>query len=271
MHGGVQRNLTIWVTWQVSCKKQALITFFEHLCSSSVIVASLFSFLCFLVFCFALFVFVMCLMYPMLTVCLENWRHNQERTMQRHRKHWTHEKDEQSQKENKKKKKSTQMQTRTHTYTHTHKHKYFYASREEDWDSIDRFNSPHLVFGSSLPQVICSVLFTLFVCPTHIVLRFCFFFLSFWVPYVVNFSVLWILNCGRWLLVLLILVKLMTITVQNFFHYNTSTYRPATTICLHVTININGIWIIWKYCVDATSTISWNIATVQRIYCSELI
>ena len=130
MHGGVQRNLTIWVTWQVSCKKQALITFFEHLCSSSVIVASLFSFLCFLVFCFALFVFVMCLMYPMLTVCLENWRHNQERTMQRHRKHWTHEKDEQSQKENKKKKKSTQRQTRTHTYTHTHTNTNIYMHQE---------------------------------------------------------------------------------------------------------------------------------------------
>jgi hypothetical protein len=29
-----------------------------------------------------------------------------------------------------------------------------------------------------------------------------------------------------------------------YLHNNTFTYRPATTICLHVTININDIWII---------------------------
>ena len=270
MHGGVQRNLTIWVTWQVSCKKQALITLFEHLWSSSVSVASLFSFLCFLVFCFTLFVFVMCLMYPMLTVCLENWRHNQERTMQRHRKHWTHDKDEQSQKENKKKKKAHRGR-RAHAHTHTHTNTNISMHQERRigipligltrhiWCSVRRY----------LKLFVVSYL--RYLCVQHILCCAFAFFLSFWVPYVVNFSVLWILDCGRWLLVLLILVKLMTITVQNFLHYNTSTYRPATTICLHVTININGIWIIWKYCVDATSIISWNIATVQRIYCSELI
>ena len=55
------------------------------------------------------------------------------------------------------------------------------------------------------------------------------------------------------------------------FHNNTSTYRPATTLCIHVTVDINDIWIIWIYSIGATGTPNWNIAAISRIYCSELL
>ena len=55
------------------------------------------------------------------------------------------------------------------------------------------------------------------------------------------------------------------------FHNNTSTYRPATTIYVHVTVDINDICIIWIYSIGATDTPKWNIAAISRVYCSELL
>ena len=55
------------------------------------------------------------------------------------------------------------------------------------------------------------------------------------------------------------------------FYNNTSTYRPSATICVHITVDINDICIIWIYSIDATGTPNWNIAAISRIYCSELL
>ena len=71
-YSGVKHVLVVRVTWWVSYKRQELLTLREHLCSppvfSGVRVAHRFSFLCCV---FVLFVFVLCLVYPLLPVFLD--------------------------------------------------------------------------------------------------------------------------------------------------------------------------------------------------------
>jgi hypothetical protein len=59
-------------TWRMSYKRQELLTLREHMVSPPVFIryAHLFSFLCDVVFC-VLFVFLLSLMYPMLSVSLD--------------------------------------------------------------------------------------------------------------------------------------------------------------------------------------------------------
>ena len=71
VYSGVQHVWTWWVTWRVSCKRQKLLNLCEHLGSPPYLVGSVL--LIFLVFCvvvFFLVVFIMCLVYPMLSLSL---------------------------------------------------------------------------------------------------------------------------------------------------------------------------------------------------------
>jgi len=71
-HSGVQYILTSWVTWLVSHKRQELLAFHCTWVNSWFLVGSvLFMFLVFSVVFFVLFVFVLCLVYPILAVSLD--------------------------------------------------------------------------------------------------------------------------------------------------------------------------------------------------------
>jgi len=71
VHSGTQHVSTLWLTWRVSCKRKELLTLREHLGSPPVFggvrIAHLICLLCSVA---SLFVFVMCLVCPMLPVSL---------------------------------------------------------------------------------------------------------------------------------------------------------------------------------------------------------